>query len=1211
VIVGHFRAILFQALCLALNFVCLVGALCQTNPIVNSAEDKSYHPPFWMWPGQEQNENPESSAAEITKWRKEAKEADELWRKHDTVQGIPKFENLLPRTELVFGKDSKTVAIVLFRLGLLYRDRGDFDRAVPYIERSLKLLNALPDNAENLETKANQYWGLGLSYSLHFELDPAIKAFNESLKLREKLVGADDSSLVEVLINIAISHSAQGRPIDAIPLLERALAISEKKFGPESAEAATALALLGETRAAAGQFEPALACLKRSLQIREKILPPTSPDLGTATSSLGTIYLKIGDYGQAMPLLERSVLLLEKSYVPHDDVSASQFADALNTLGTAQLNIGEYDKAIATLQRSVAVNELALGSASINLVFPLNSLAGAYRTRGDFDRAQPLLERALRILEGTPSLMNSVRVETLNSLAWTLLSIGDEDAALKLFSQARDSGEKQLGSTGVPFAFSLNGLALIKERRGNIAEALALSERSLAILEKTLGPLDPSVAAALVNTSELVERNGDADRARSMLQRALAIEQKALPPNHPSIGNTLDKLALLSFKRRNFSEAQALWRKSIAIADSVAQDNPDTCWRLGGLGTAEIFNGDVPKGVAEFVEGWKRLRRCIARQTVFQQGSSAASMRKQEQFGRDWFNSLCELSPLTTSQPAAVSGAEQLAFGKALLEEIETIRAKLTTEGRTQVQALRDQADSARMRLLAIPKQQGAGWLELGTDWQNPQRSKLEAELKGIEEKLASASGLVSQTISESKVSLIEIARRLPPTAALIDFVQYRRYDTQWMEQHYQGLGNRFIAYAPYEQRYAAYLTFPLVGDSANVVVTRVDLGEAAPIDEAVGVIAKRFAAGQYRAKDLQPALQRLSDLVYVPLAKHFTNVSHLIICPDGQLSRLPFEMLPVGNKVLVEEKTISYVTSGREVVRLASSKSNIQSSKSLVMGNPDFDFDLKSFPEKRVTRVPNSNEEARGKAGTPVTHPSDNGLAVTRSLSRDYSGLKFPPLRGAEAEARSVAKLLGDDGVLRLGAEAREAELKSVQSPRVLDLATHGFFLSDQEFSHTNSGSADIDARQGVSTTKTDWENPLVRCGIALAGANRARQIPNAVAEDGLLTGLEASLLNLQGTELVILSACDSGSGEVMNGEGVMSLRRAFRIAGAETVLASHWKVSDKATSQLMTEFMRRWRAGESRANAWREAQLSLLHSKDFSNPFFWSAFTLTGQWR
>ena len=266
--------------------------------------------------------------------------------------------------------------------------------------------------------------------------------------------------------------------------------------------------------------------------------------------------------------------------------------------------------------------------------------------------------------------------------------------------------------------------------------------------------------------------------------------------------------------------------------------------------------------------------------------------------------------------PASLSGAEQLAFGKALLEEIETVRAKLTADGRIQVQSLRQQADAVRTHLEVIRKQEEIASLRQRTDWQNSERDKLERELKGIEEKLASASGLVSQTISESKLSLNEIARRLPPSAALVDFVQYRRTDFTAGDNQWR------------EQRYAAYLTFPLVGDSANVVVNRVDLGEAAPIDEAVGVIAKRFAAGQYRAKDLPPAFQRLSDLVYVPLAKHLTNVSHLIICPDGQLSRLPFEMLPVDNKFLLEEKTISYVTSAREIIRLTSTRSNQNQSR-------------------------------------------------------------------------------------------------------------------------------------------------------------------------------------------------------------------------------------------------------------------------------------------
>jgi CHAT domain-containing protein len=281
-------------------------------------------------------------------------------------------------------------------------------------------------------------------------------------------------------------------------------------------------------------------------------------------------------------------------------------------------------------------------------------------------------------------------------------------------------------------------------------------------------------------------------------------------------------------------------------------------------------------------------------------------------------------------------------------------------------------------------------------------------------------------------------------------------------------------------------------------------------------------------------------------------------------------------------------------------------------MGNPDFDFDLAGRRRR---------EEALTKTTQPSTNDTQPGIEVsllmsspTRALSRDYRGLKFSPLPGSGMEATNVAKLLGSDAVLRLGPDAREAELKAVQSPRVLHLATHGFFLSDQEFKRApHPGPLPIRLGEGVRRTGEgyDWENPLVRCGIALAGANHAQQITNAVAEDGLLTGLEASLLSLQGTELVILSACDSGTGEVKIGEGVMSLRRAFRIAGAETVLASHWKVSDKATSQLMTEFMRRWRSGEPRAKAWREAQLSLLRSKDFSNPYFWAAFTLTGQWR
>ncbi|MGO9199839.1 MAG: CHAT domain-containing protein [Limisphaerales bacterium] len=543
-----------------------------------------------------------------------------------------------------------------------------------------------------------------------------------------------------------------------------------------------------------------------------------------------------------------------------------------------------------------------------------------------------------------------------------------------------------------------------------------------------------------------------------------------------------------------------------------------------------------------------------------------------------------------SARTASILAAEQLALNKALLEEIQITQAALDADPRSVTESLRQEYGTALARKARLSGK------ELDPTHRLDERGELEGELSRLEHQLAECAALVAQTIAERDLTLTNVARRVPPDGVLLDFVQYRRLDFLRMTNCWR------------EQRYAAYLTFPVAEESTSVVVERVDLGAAAPINEAVGFICARMSEGHgYTAADLLAAVQRVSDLVYAPLAKYLANVSHLIVCPDGQLSRLPFEMLSHGGRFVIEDKTISYVGSGREIVRLAGGpESKVRSSKSLVMGNPDFDLDF--------SNVGAAVDLAR-KSETNADLPKLSGPALASTLSRDYRGKKFPPLPGAEAEARSVAKLLGAHTVLKIGADAREAALKAVVSPRVLHLATHGFFLSDQEFRRTNGIYNGFVADGGLAGWRTrpgeDWENPLVRCGIALAGANHASQLTNALAEDGLLTGLEAALLNLQGTELVILSACNSGTGDVKIGEGVMSLRRAFRIAGAETVLASHWQVSDKATGLLMTEFMRRWRSGEPRAKAWREAQLSLLHSKDFSNPYFWASFTLTGQWR
>jgi CHAT domain-containing protein len=649
-----------------------------------------------------------------------------------------------------------------------------------------------------------------------------------------------------------------------------------------------------------------------------------------------------------------------------------------------------------------------------------------------------------------------------------------------------------------------------------------------------------------------------------------------LGPDHPLISDVFSVLGQIHSDLGNYSEALSAFHRALAIDEKLSgSEHPDVLEDVDDIARLFGRQNKLDKSISAYVELFRRQRHYFVGQILAVSDRNALLLLQDSFESAEAFHSVCAEGSTKNMDGARVAGATELALDKALLEEVRAAQAAFEADPRTATKQLREEYRSTQFEWEHL-EQSGLPKVQLES-----RRLELQDELSQIESQLTERVGLVAQAVRERNLTLNDIAHSLPPQSVLVDFIQYRRYDfaartNQWREQ-----------------RYAAYLTFPLMDGSTNVHVERVDLGEAAPINESVAVICKRMSAGQFEAKDLAGALQRLSELVYAPLAPRLTNVSHLILCPDGQLSRVPFEMLPVGDKFLVEEKTISYVTSGREVARFAGSAANVRDSKSVVMGNPDFNFDL-----------------AGGRPMNPAIQLA-GGPLEPRSLTRDYNGLTFQPLPGAEAEARSVAKLLGGDAVLYLGADAREAELKAVQSPRVLHLATHGFYFPDQEFNSTNSFAKLGRTRKLPYAKWRNWENPLVRCGIALAGANHAMQITNALAEDGLLTALDASLLNLQGTELVILSACDSGTGEVKIGEGIMSLRRAFLIAGAQSVLASHWDISDKATTQLITEFMRRWRSGEPRATAWRGAQLTLLHSKDFSNPYFWAAFTLTGQWR
>jgi CHAT domain-containing protein len=223
-------------------------------------------------------------------------------------------------------------------------------------------------------------------------------------------------------------------------------------------------------------------------------------------------------------------------------------------------------------------------------------------------------------------------------------------------------------------------------------------------------------------------------------------------------------------------------------------------------------------------------------------------------------------------------------------------------------------------------------------------------------------------------------------------------------------------------------------------------------------------------------------------------------------------------------------------------------------------------------------------------------------TTANDLSGVYFAPLPETALEASAI-KSQFPEAQLLTGMRASESAIKQIQAPSILHVATHGFFLEDPKRTQTIDNSQD---KVRGAHPDTDLENPLLRSGLALAGANLRHSGP----AKGILTALEASNLNLWGTKLVTLSACDTGVGEVRNGEGVYGLRRAFVLAGAESVVMSLWPVSDYATREIMASYYKGLKKGLGRGEALRQTKLAMLKRKDRQHPFYWASFIQSGEW-
>jgi hypothetical protein len=416
------------------------------------------------------------------------------------------------------------------------------------------------------------------------------------------------------------------------------------------------------------------------------------------------------------------------------------------------------------------------------------------------------------------------------------------------------------------------------------------------------------------------------------------------------------------------------------------------------------------------------------------------------------------------------------------------------------------------------------------------------------------------------------VAHALPGDTAVVEFVRYDVGD-------FKAVPARGEA----QWKPARYLAFVLpAGDPYNVNL--IDLGEAGPIERMIAGFRASITGGDRTLipGDPLPGTNandgiELRRVLFDPLVPALGGCRRLFLAPDGDLCRLPFEVLPVGAvRRLIDDYRLSYLGVGRDVLRFGV-KTPGEPASPLVVADPDFDL---------------------GTAGALIP-AGEPGPCGRQSRALDPSKLHFDPLPGTRTEGKHIAARLGVQPWLN--GTALEGRLKTFPSTRILHIATHGFFLEDQK----RDPDQDL---LGMGRLSHALENPLLRSGLVLAGANtwlRDEPLPPE-AEDGILTAEDVSGLDLLGTELVVLSACETGLGTVQIGEGVFGLRRAFMLAGARTLVMSLWKVPDRQTQELMEDFYQRILADEARSEALRLAQLAM--KAKYPEPLYWGAFICQG---
>jgi CHAT domain-containing protein/tetratricopeptide (TPR) repeat protein len=1139
------------------------------------------------------------------------------------LKDYQKAEPLIRESLEVFraagGEQSADYANSLGNLAYIYEQSGRARDALPLQKQLLDL--KVKELGEKDQSIGILHHRIGSIYIGLKDYAQALAHERKVLEIFDLTLGKEDPKTVTAMENIAwllgnVSHEARLRSDFSAAKLAASedMEIRSKLFGAAhwqvancrlSLEYLTKLESLSrehreELDAADGyrsqadklrdtSLEQALAEAEKALAVRRRLLGEEHWLTLDSLFQVSFMQKEMGRYELARAMYAQLPELARKA---RGELSPSH-AISLHNLGDFYLDMGEWQKAKATFENALNISKQVFGERDPNYATTLNSLAVTNESLGDYVSAEAIHKQALKLrLEVVGPRGVDYAHSVLNLGYFYMASLNDYVKAEQFLKEAVSIYRNAVGEKNAYYARAIDFLASLYTNLDRYGSAEPLYREAIEIRRSVRGEESFEYAASLQNLAVMFSAQGKYADAELLLRNTLEIEKKLAGERSARLVTTLNNLAVASQGMGNIRQAHQWQEQSAAIClEAYGKADPTYADSLSRLAVSYALIGEPQRGLPLAIEALGIAHTCMERNAAFQSERQQLAMRVALWAHVDRYLEVASRANVPRGDMYSLFLGWKGNVG-ARQSEIRKVHRQLRSTGNAEVVRLEDELDVAVRNLAVLSRHRDPGNQE--------QRFRVEElcdRVETLQRELTKFSVELKQQRAERQRTSSDISGSLPRDAVLVDFISCQRfYPPQGANQggSWKSILTGFVVR---KDRPVEYLEF----------------GPAEQIGAAIEAWRTNFGQGSQG----QDAGRYLRKTILEPLEVYLEGSKTLLISPNSLTAPMPWAALPgrLPGTYLLQDVAVATVPIPALLPELVGGRTEgvvPAGSSLLLVGDVDFGADLGIFA---------SASGARGAV-------------------RGEQFYNFEPLPGTSREVSAIKDVFSRQSGNRSSVQLTQHQATKdrvrteVAKHAYIHFSTHGFFAPPlagsvaQKDPGVSSGDSQAADASGL--------HPGLLSGLVLTGANRR---PEAGQEDGILTALEVAELDLRSVELATLSACETGLGQTAGGEGLLGLQRSFQSAGAKTVVASLWKVSDAATKELMVRFYDNLWANQrmTKLQALRQAQLWMLeHGAEDQEikrevigrgltavegdmfiqtrqlpPYFWAAFVLSGDWR